>query len=150
MKKKIIIGSFTAMLLAVGFALAPAAPAFAADPVLGISGVVTDYDTGQPVGGAIILVYCDGVLVLDSATEDDGSYDVPPNSNCQVGGTLTVTVTKDDKSDSSTSTLKDINTVDLRLKTTIHIPEYGLVSGILAGSLAIGATLFIRSRNASV
>lgn len=151
--KKTITGAFIAVFLVLGLTLTPAVPAFAADPVLGISGTVTDKDTGKPADGAHIQILCDGVLVFSTTTDGGGNYTVPADSaaKCQVGGTLTITATKDDKSDTYTSNdTKDINIIDLRLKEHINIPEYGLLGGILASTGAIGIVALVRRRNANI
>lgn len=149
--KKIITGAFIAVFLSLGLTSVLSVPAFAADPALGISGIVIDKDTNKPVAGARIQVSCDGVLVLDAITEANGNYNVPPDSRCKVGGTLTITATKGDKSDAyTTKDMKDFNVIDLKLKKRVNIPEYGWLGGILAGSVAIGTIVFIRRRNANM
>jgi len=151
--KKIVTGTFVAIFLALGLTLIPAIPALAADPVLGISGTVTDKDTVKPVAGANVQVSCDGTLVFSSTTDSDGTYSVPADSlvKCQVGGDLTITASKDDKSDVYTSTsMGDVNIIDLTLKEHINVPEYSWLGAIFAGSIAIGAAMFIRRRTANI
>lgn len=141
-RNKIVISALAAAFLVVGFV---PATANALPPLTDVTGVVTD-EKGDPVTGAEATVKCGTKTMMDT-TDAHGSYLVSfDKADCDFGTTVKVSAKKDGKSGWETGTVSGITTKLNLAIVNVQIPEYGLISGILAGGAGIGAIIYFRRR----
>lgn len=141
MKKKIMLGLFTAVVSSAGLF---AASASAAPPTTDVTGVVTKNQ--MAVAGASVTVLCNGNTETDT-TDAQGSYLVTyPSGQCPFGSTVKVTAVKGGASGVASGTVTGVTTKLNLAIVNVSIPEYGTIGAILAAGTGIGFISYMRRR----
>lgn len=140
MKQKIAL----ALLVAVVVSAGTVSGVSAVPPQTDVTGVVTENHV--PVADADVTVLCNGNTEVDT-TDAHGSYLVTfASADCPFGSTVKVTAKEGTKSGVASGTVQGITTKLNLAIVNVSIPEYGLISGILAGGLGLGMLVYARRR----
>lgn len=141
MRKKIVAGLLTGLLVSVGVTSAGVG---ATPAQTDVTGVVTENHT--PVANATVTVECQGNLAADT-TDAQGSYLVTyPIAQCPFGSTVKVTAQKDGKSGTASGTVHGITTKLNLAIVNVPIPEYGALGALLAVGAGVGSIVYLRRR----
>jgi hypothetical protein len=111
-----------------------------------VTGTVTH--NGSPVDSASVVVTCDS-NVLDSSTSAGGGYLVTfTTDQCPSGATAYVSASSGNLSGSNNGVVNGLSVdVNLALVDVSLVPEFGVITGIVAIIIGSGAFLVIRRRN---
>ena len=110
-----------------------------------VFGTVTDAN-GDPVNHASVDVLC-GTTTKHANTDSNGFYTVNfGNGQCDSGQGVTVNVEKDGNTGSNNGTMGSSNVnIDVVIQAP-SIPEFGLLTGIVAMSGSAGTYLLLKKR----
>ena len=160
MKKTLSLFVLTSLLLMLGFASATYAAA--PEPSCGtyettfVSGIITDANGENPIGGAEVEVECNDDVTKKTTSEADGSYSVQfEASECDAGDDITVTATYGDLNGESQEVVWNIENEQVDcLQLIINVacidvplvPEFGAMIGVLTVMGALGAFFVVRRK----
>lgn len=100
-----------------------------------ITGNVSDH--GHVVSGAKVIVKC-GSQEKQAITDIHGEYSVAmPSTDCPVGSNVQVTASEGSRSGTIFAVVQVTNNINIAI-ANVGIPEYGLLSGILAAGAGLG------------
>lgn len=148
-KIKFLTALFAAVVL---FATTPIqAHAFSGFQVGIVQGLISGSDN-NPVDGASVSVTCNG-NTQTATSNAAGFYSVQfANNVCTTGMNASVTATKNSQSGSASGVMQDGGTIGfLRLDlAVVHVPivpEFGLITGLVALATSAGSYAFLKKRS---
>ncbi|HEV2413134.1 MAG TPA: hypothetical protein VGS28_05035 [Candidatus Saccharimonadales bacterium] len=111
-----------------------------------VSGIVTE--NGKHIKNAQVTVTCDN-HTKHAKTSRSGYYTVTfQNKQCKVNSSVTVSASKGSESGQNIGKYKMCHSLWLNVAlTSVAVPEFGLIEGVIAAIMGSGAFLMIRRRN---